>query len=202
MTLVVVTMDANECTIAKVGKDIELLWHKESYVPRKQDAGGQSAHRFQQNRENLLVWWLKDVAEQIRLVSNGYKIIVAGPSNNKQKLLNYLNNNIMKNVVLPIMDVGYTDMHGIMEAIERSSENINQCQIVEEKLIAERFAKLLATNSDLVDYGFNFDRSNVELILVSKENESLFPGLPVKVVRHPIVDALKICVFKRYAHVG
>ena len=34
-------MDANECTIAKVGKDFEILFHKLSYVPRKQDAGGQ-----------------------------------------------------------------------------------------------------------------------------------------------------------------
>jgi len=62
-----IVMDANECTIALLnGKRIDPLWHKESNVPRKQDAGGQSAVRFQRNRELALKLWYKEIADKMR----------------------------------------------------------------------------------------------------------------------------------------
>lgn len=62
-----VLMDANSCTIGELnGKSIKMLWHKESFVPRKQDSGGQSAHRFQENRRLALLKWEKEIAEVLK----------------------------------------------------------------------------------------------------------------------------------------
>jgi len=62
-----IVMDANECTIAELrGKRIVPLWSKKSNVPRKQDAGGQSAKRFQRNRELALNQWYKEIAHKMK----------------------------------------------------------------------------------------------------------------------------------------
>lgn len=61
-----VVMDANHCTIGILnGKRIEKIWDKKSYVPRKQDAGGQSQKRFERAREEALKQWFKKVSEKV-----------------------------------------------------------------------------------------------------------------------------------------
>jgi len=68
-----VVMDANEATIGLLrGKSITVLWNKESRVPGKMRPGGQSAARFQREREEKLKHWMKDIAEEMkRIVYNG-----------------------------------------------------------------------------------------------------------------------------------
>jgi len=62
-----VIMDANECTIGKLnGKTVSKVWHKESFVPRKHDAGGQSQLRFMENRRLALLAWEKEIAEVLK----------------------------------------------------------------------------------------------------------------------------------------
>lgn len=194
--MIVVTVDANECTIAKVGNKFELIWHKESYVSRKQDAGGQSQRRYEKNRELELIHWIKDIADKINHLER-YQLILAGPAQTKEKLVKYLDKSID---ILNIVDVGYTTEQGIWEAIEKSQDAINDCELVEEKKLGDRFAMMLAKNSDLVDYGPNFNKDNVEMILVSQKINSI-PGFNVKVIRHPVIEALGICIFKKYGHV-
>ena len=62
-----IVLDANECSIAELrGKRIVTLWHETSNVPGKQDAGGQSALRFQRNREIALNAWYKKIANKMK----------------------------------------------------------------------------------------------------------------------------------------
>lgn len=64
---ILITMDANDCVIGLLnGKSIKTLWKKKSYVARKQDAGGQSEKRFEQNRELQLKAWFKEIAEKLK----------------------------------------------------------------------------------------------------------------------------------------
>ena len=66
-TYLLVVMDANELSIGKLqGKRIIPIFHKESNVPRKQDAGGQSANRFQRAREEALKQWLKFCGQKLQ----------------------------------------------------------------------------------------------------------------------------------------
>jgi len=65
-----VVMDANQATIGLLdGKSIKILWDKESYVPGKQDSGGQSERRFERAREEKKKQWLKEVAEKMKEIS-------------------------------------------------------------------------------------------------------------------------------------
>lgn len=198
-TFVVVTMDANEATIAKVGQDFEILWHETSIVPGKFKPGGQSAHRYQQNRDLELLQWLKKCADKIRQVYDNHRIILAGPAQSKEKLFKEFPTYVQTKVV-SIVDVGYTTENGIWEAIEKSQVDIENCKRLEEKKIGDEFAKLLAKGCGLVDYGIgpHLNLENVRLILVSEQYKDMFPGYPVQVVRHPVVEALGVCIFKKY----
>jgi len=61
-----VVMDANHAVIAELrGKKIIVLWEKESYVPRKQGSGGQSAERFARNRKLAMIHWQKEIADKM-----------------------------------------------------------------------------------------------------------------------------------------
>jgi hypothetical protein len=67
-----VTMDANECTIGELnGKSIKVLWQKQSFVPRKQGSGGQSQVRFMENRRLALLKWEKEIAEVLKKIYYG-----------------------------------------------------------------------------------------------------------------------------------
>ena len=62
-----VVMDLQECSLYELrGKKKVLLWHDTSNVPRKQDSGGQSAKRFQRNREIAINLWFKQIAYKMK----------------------------------------------------------------------------------------------------------------------------------------
>jgi peptide subunit release factor 1 (eRF1) len=192
-----VTMDANECTIAKIGAEIEVIWHKESHVIRKQRSGGQSASRFMRGREMELIQWLKEVADKVCETSGGSNIVLAGPGETHQKLTKYLSTPVTQRVV-GWVDVGYTSEQGIEEAIDKAQDLLKGVKSAEDKKLGDEFARMLAKTPELTDYGPNFDRTNVKLILVPEEHPDL-QAFPIKVIEHPVVRALGICVFKKYA---
>lgn len=58
----ILSVDYDEVAYAEIYSDgeIKVVWHEHSCVPKKQDAGGQSAKRFQQNRLNeIKAFWKK-----------------------------------------------------------------------------------------------------------------------------------------------
>jgi peptide chain release factor subunit 1 len=67
-----ISMDANNATIGILrGKSIQVVYDKDSYVPRKQDCGGQSKARFQRDREEQLKHWLDKIAHKIAEIAEG-----------------------------------------------------------------------------------------------------------------------------------
>jgi peptide chain release factor subunit 1 len=115
-----VVIDANEVTIGETnGEKVHVLWSKDSLVPRKHGAGGQSAPRFERNREIALCHWLKDCAEKVLEVYGGRQIVVAGPGMTKDKFVGFLRKDVAERVV-DVKSVGYTDENGLWEVIGRS----------------------------------------------------------------------------------
>lgn len=57
----ILVLDLSECYCADVYSDGEIVkrFAEDSLVPNKQGSGGQSAHRFAQNRENAITQWFK-----------------------------------------------------------------------------------------------------------------------------------------------
>ncbi len=195
-TLIFITIDANEVTIARVGESFEVLLHDESFVPGKVEGGGQSKVRYQHNRELMLNDWLKDNANKLMKLSGNYKIILGGPAVTKEKLVSYMNGDVKKRLI-GIVDVGYTNINGIYDMINKSQELLRQCKFAEDKKLIEIFGKALAKTPELVTYGSKeFDTNNVDFILVNEKNKDI-PNS--RVVSDAMVEALGgICVMKKY----
>ena len=194
---VLCVMDANECTIGIASEYIEVLWTKESFVSRKIDAGGQSALRYQMNRENELIQWLKTCSEKLRTIVERRKIIIGGPGPTKGRLLDYFK----YDKIIAVKDVGYTDEQGLKELFEKSLGDIKDNKLKEITIIVDDFAKRLAKRDKLIDYGFSrIDLRNVEKVIVDKEFEEQVPEGVSKVVTegHHIIKALKVGVIRRY----
>lgn len=194
---VLCVIDANECTIGLVNEAIEILWTDESLVPRKQGAGGQSQVRFMMNRQNALVQWLKKVSIKLHELTNGRKLVLGGPGPTKQELLEYFNYNRL----IAVKDVGYTNKQGLEELFDKSLDDIKECKRSEIKKIVDDFARRLAKNDKLIDYGFSkLDTDNVDKVIVDKEFENKVPeGIPKVVTEgHHIIKALQVGIIRRY----
>jgi peptide subunit release factor 1 (eRF1) len=194
---VLCVIDANECTIGSVNHNIEVIWSKESYVSRKQDAGGQSEKRFEMNRENELVQWLKKCADQLRLITEDRPIIIGGPGNVKLRLLDYYTPKHQ----ISIQDVGNTNYAGLEELFNKSLDDIKQCKLKAAKIMVDDFSKRLAKNDPLISYGLeSLNPKNVEMVIVDRKYASLIPeGIKTIVVEgQHIISALKVGIIKRY----
>ena len=154
-----VVMDARDATIGILkGKAIIALVKTHSEVPGKMKAGGQSAMRFQQNRELAVKAHYKKVGGYMKeqfLMMEGLKgILVGGPGPTKYEMVdgNFITNEVKKKIIA-IKDLTYTDEFGLQELVDRSQENLAQEEIAEEKAIVTRLLELLATKPDMVAYG-------------------------------------------------
>lgn len=72
----ILAVDYSECAFANVYSDgeIEIVFKNTSSIPGKQDAGGQSAKRFQQNRQNAIVQWFKDINEKLKTIEGTFYV--------------------------------------------------------------------------------------------------------------------------------
>ena len=63
----ILVLDVNECAFAKVYRDksFDILFEDKSYVPKKHKAGGQSAKRYQSNRQLAIITWFKKINERL-----------------------------------------------------------------------------------------------------------------------------------------
>lgn len=194
---VLCVIDANECTIGVVSDYIEILFTKKSWVPRKIDAGGQSELRYEKNRQLALVHWLKDCSTTLRKLTENRKLIIGGPGPTKRQFLDYFK----YNKIIAIKDIGYTDEQGLKELFEKSLKDIKDNEFKEIKLIIDDFAKRLAKQDPLIDYGFQaLNNNNVERVIVDKEFEDKIPeGIDKVVVEgNNIIKALQVGIIKRW----
>lgn len=182
-----VVMDNSEVTFGLLkGKRIEVLRRFESIVPGKSGKGGQSQARFERVREGLINDWYKKIAETTKEIfpENIKRIILGGPGPAKNDIYegNYLLTDI-KNKILGVKDVGYTDEHGLEELVARSNDLLAEASVAKEKALCQKFFTELQKDSGLVTYGINavlkaLEMGAVEIILISdgieyKEKEFL-----------------------------
>lgn len=194
---VLVTLDANECTIGLVSNYMKVLWTEQSTVPRKQDAGGQSELRYEKNRQLALVHWLKRCSDMLKKLVKNRKLIIGGPGPVKKEFLNYFK----YDKIIAIKDIGNTDEQGLKELFDKSLKDIKDNELMEIKLIVDDFAKRLAKGDKLIDYGFStLDVNNVERVIVDKEFVDKVPkGIPTVVVENNrIIKGLQIGIIKRW----
>ena len=155
----IICLDKSEADIGTLkGKKIESITHKESIVPGKTRAGGQSSARFSRIREGLLNDWLKEIGETANKIFEEHKeilgILVGGPGPIKDIFLkeDYLHAAI-KNKVIGTVDTSYTGEYGLHETVERGQDLIKESAVIKEKNILQRFFNELQKTGGLVTYG-------------------------------------------------
>ncbi|MEK6928264.1 MAG: peptide chain release factor aRF-1 [Nanoarchaeota archaeon] len=173
-------MDRREATIGLLdGKKIDVIRKLESHVPGKIKAGGQSAARYERITEDLAKEFFKKVAEAMKdiffTMPKLKGIIVGGPIPTKEEFLEYGELvTTLKNKVIAIKDIGYTDEHGLKLLVEASEEDIAQQEIIKEKQIVFKFFETLGKHKDRATYGeekikIAMERGAVDQLLISKK---------------------------------
>jgi peptide chain release factor subunit 1 len=179
-----VVLDRRDATIALLkGKTIVPLQRTHSEVPGKMRAGGQSAPRFARAREGAIKDHYKKVAdymqEQFLYMKELKGIILGGPSTTTTDFLNkgYLNTEL-KNKIIAVKDLSYTDEFGLQELLEKSQDVLAEEEVAKEKVIMQKFFNLLATKPETVSYGEQHVKDcmamgAIDTVLLSETKEAL-----------------------------
>ncbi|MBI4438568.1 peptide chain release factor aRF-1 [Candidatus Woesearchaeota archaeon] len=178
-----VVMDRREGVIAVLrGKSITPVARYTSNVPGKSKAGGQSAQRFERLREGAAKEFYTRLGEHIKDEFFGKPevkgILVGGPGPTKHDFVegNYIPTEL-KNKVLAIKDLSYTDEFGLHELVDKSQDTLAEEALVVEKRLMNRFFELLATRQGIVSYGKKevMQKVNdgvVDVVLLSEDLEA------------------------------
>ena len=173
-----IVLDAKEATIGILrGKNINVVFNRESDVPGKTTKGGWSQQRYKRIREQALEEWLKKVGEkasQIFLQENVKGVIIGGPGPTKEDFANgdYLDYRL-KDKIIAVKDVGYTDEYGLEELVRRSQDVLQEASIIKEKNILNDFFAKLAKGENVV-YGYvntmkYLESGALEKLLISED---------------------------------
>ena len=106
-----------------------------------------SQGRYDRLREDAINEFLSkvgEVASNVFLEENVIGVLIGGPGPVKERIAkeDYLNYQI-KNKILAVKDVGYTDEYGLEELVKRSEDVLQQAEIFrEKKLLSDFFVKL------------------------------------------------------------
>lgn len=155
----IICLDKSEADIALLrGKRLEPLFHKESIVPGKTRAGGQSSARFARVREGLLNDWLKMVGEAANKIFEEHKevigILLSGSGPVKEMFLKeeYMHADV-RNKVLGTVDTSYTGEHGLEETLVRGEDLIKELAVTKEKNLLQKFLTELQKPHGMAVYG-------------------------------------------------
>lgn len=177
-----VVMDARDGNLALLkGKRIVPITKTHSHIPGKMKTGGQSARRFQSNRELAIKDHLKKVADHMKeefLHLEGLKgILVGGPGPHKYELVDssFITADVKKKIIA-VKDLSYTGEFGLQELVDRCQDVLAKEEVAEEMKIMQRFFELLATKPEMVTYGpqqvrMALSMGAVEVLLLSESLE-------------------------------
>ncbi len=172
-------IDRQQATIGLLeGKKIEVLRNIESSVPGKYKAGGQSAARFERIREDMAKAFFKEVAEGMTTIFGTMPklagLLIGGPIPTKEEFLKEGDlPTKLKEKVIAIKDLGYTDEHGLKILVEASHDDIEEQEKVKEKNLISKFFETLGKNPGKTAYTYEkvklaLERGVVDLLLISK----------------------------------
>lgn len=189
-----VVMDRAEATVGFLqGKRITVVKNKQSLVPSKHGRGGQSQHRFERLIEQAAHEFYVKVAEIcaeafLPQLNNLRGILVGGPGATKEYFINegYLHHELMKKVIKPFFDTGYTDEYGLKELVEKASEVLADLDLMKEKKLVQRFLnEVRKPDGGLAVYGEKEVRASLEngyldTLLISEGNKKMRVSLTCK----------------------
>jgi peptide chain release factor subunit 1 len=173
-------IDRQQATIGLLeGKKIEVLRTLESSVPGKYKAGGQSAQRFERIREDMAKAFFKEVAEGMAAIFGTMPklagLLIGGPIPTKEEFIKEGSlPTRLRDKIIAIKDLGYTDEHGLKLLVEASHEDIEEQEKVKEKKLITKFFETLGKSPGKVAYTYEkvkvaLERGAVDLLLISRD---------------------------------
>ena len=181
----VAVIDRKEATFATLkGKKETVLGHLTSGVPGKHKAGGQSQRRFDRVIEDAAREFLKRIGDHMNEAFLPMKddlkgIVLGGPGFTKNDFYegDYLHYEL-KDKVITTIDTSYTGEEGIREVISKSTDVLDNLDIMHEKNLVQRFIKELTKEKGLFSYGEDEVRRNlvmgaVDILLLSEDLTSM-----------------------------
>ena len=169
-----VVIDRKEATIGMLaGTRIKVLKHFDSLVPSKHHQGGQSSVRFERLIEIAAHEFFKKVGDNcttcfLDSIMDLEGILIGGPGMTKDFFCSpenaYLHHELLKKVVKPTFDTGYTDESGLKELVDNAQGAIVDMQITTEKEIMQRlFREIRKSDGGLSAYGEDMVRRCAEM---------------------------------------
>jgi peptide chain release factor subunit 1 len=165
-----VVIDQGEATLGLLrGKRIETLKNVQSLVPRKHRMGGQSARRFERLHELAIHEFFKkigDLMTEAFLNRELRGILVGGPGYTKEQFVGggYLHHELVKKILSPSFDVGYTDENGLREVVGAARDTLKHLDLMREKDLLERLMQeIRKPDGGLATYGEAQVRHALEL---------------------------------------
>ena len=176
-TFGLLVMDRKEASFALLkGKQIVPLLRMDSMVPGKFKVGGQSAARMARVIEGMAKDFYKkvgDVANQKFSEKEVKGVLIGGPGPTKEDFAkgDFLQTGV-KNKVLAVKNIGYTNEYGLKELLERSEDVLEKEELMQETRIVQRFLTILATRKQFAAIGEEnvrkaIDARAVEILLLS-----------------------------------
>lgn len=153
------------------GVRLQTLWKTSVDLPKKHRRGGQSALRFDRQREEKRHNFLRKVTDSAKThflqnnLPNCAGLILAGTANLKNELKNLLDPRLQK-IVLKVVDTSYGGEAGFKEAVRASADLLSATRFGREKKVLENFFQKLARESEGVCYG-------IENVATALENGAL-----------------------------
>lgn len=160
------------------GRRLEIAKEITSGLAGKHRAGGQSARRFERDREAKVNEYYKragEYANRIFLKVPDLKgILVGGPGPTKLDFLkgDYLHYTL-KSKIIKTLDTSYTGEQGMKEIVAKAPEILKDVRYVEEKNVMQHFLHHLGRESGLAIYGESLVREAllkgaVQTLLISE----------------------------------
>lgn len=155
----IMLVDSSEATFAVLqGRRLDIIKEITSGVPGKMRAGGQSARRFERQREAKMIEYFSRVGDYVEGIFLGIEnlkgIIVAGPGPTKYDFQKgeYIHYQL-KPKILATIDTAYTGEQGVKEVMEKAPEIMRQVRYIEEKKLVQGFLYEVGHDTGLAAYG-------------------------------------------------
>jgi peptide chain release factor subunit 1 len=180
----IIVLDASNAAFATVrGKYLDVVKQITSGIPGKFRAGGQSARRFDRQREAKMQEYFRRIgehADEIFLpIENLKSLLLGGPGPTKYDFEkgNYLHYTLKDKIVATI-DTSYADAQGVEEVVERSQDILRRIRYVEEKKIMQKFLREIGQDTGLATYGEEEVRKHlnngiVDTLLLSEDLDAV-----------------------------
>ncbi|MFB0501364.1 MAG: peptide chain release factor aRF-1 [Candidatus Bathyarchaeia archaeon] len=155
----IMVIDSSATTFATLrGRRLETVKEITSGVPGKHRAGGQSARRFERQREAKLLDYFKRIgkhADEVFLSIPDLKGVILGgpgPTKNDFEKGNYLHYTLRDKITATV-DTAYVSEQGVEEVMDRAPEILRHVRYVEEKRIMQDFLYEIGHDTGLATYG-------------------------------------------------